>query len=170
MDVPYTQELLTPTQYNANLNASCTWLMYHIEGQKFLLCGDTELVNQEQVKEIYSTDETYMDVDIMNAHHHGLNLFDTDLGFYNVETVLYSTWGVYSIYWANLEQNLELQREHCVEYYSYIDGAKRITFPYTIGEIETLEPWYPDQTERLVPRQEQWLEDAGLTYPIQRAE
>ena len=164
MDVPYTQELITPTQYTANLNASSTWLMYNIEGQKFLLAGDTELVNQEHVKEIYSTDPEYMDVDIMNAHHHGLNLFDTDLGYYNVETILYSTWGVYSIYWPNEEQNLELQREHCLEYYSYLEGGKRITFPYTLGEIENIDPWYADITERLVERQAQWLKNAGLTY------
>ena len=164
VDVPYTQELITPTQYTANLNASSTWLMYNIEGQKFLLAGDTELVNQEHVKEIYSTDPEYMDVDIMNAHHHGLNLFDTDLGYYNVETILYSTWGVYSIYWPNEEQNLELQREHCLEYYSYLEGGKRITFPYTLGEIENIDPWYADITERLVERQAQWLKNAGLTY------
>lgn len=162
VDIMYTQEQMPENQYVDNLNVSSTWLMFHIEGQKFLLAGDTELVNMQYVMSTYS--ESYMDVDIMNHHHHSLNIYTDDLTYYaKVETLLYSTWGTYSIYWPKdvLENNLIIQ-SYGTEILSYIDGGKRFTFPYTVGEYENLEPLYPETTEDLVARQEQWLKDAGL--------
>lgn len=166
VEVPYTQEQYPMRNYVDNLNVSSTWLMYNIEGQKFLLCGDTEEPNMKQVSEMY--DPSYMDVDVMNNHHHSLNLFTENPGYFQAETLLYSTWGIYSIYWpkATLDLNLTIQREHCEEYVSYIDGGVKLTFPYTIGSYEIIEPWYPETTEKMVERQKGWLSDAGLTYPI----
>lgn len=167
VEVPYTQEQLAFRNYVDNLNPSSTWLMYNIEGQKFLLAGDAEEVNMKQVAEMY--DPSYMDVDIMNAHHHGLNTYTENLGYFQTQTLLYSTWGVYSIYWPAdcRENNLIMQKKHCEEYVSYIEGGVKLTFPYTVGSYEILEPWYPDTSSSLIERQAQWLKDAGLTYPLQ---
>ena len=166
VEVPYTQEQFPLRRYTDNLNPSSTWLMYNIEGQKFLLSGDTEESNMKDVSEMY--DASYMDVDIMSLHHHSLNVYTENLGYFQVETMLYSTWGVYSIYWPKetLQHNLTIQREYCQEYFSYLEGGRKLTFPYTIGSAETLEPWYPETTTSLVERQAGWLKDAGLTYPI----
>ncbi len=162
VDVMYTQEQAPENIYVDNLNVSSTWLMYNIEGQKFLLAGDTELINMQYVMQTYSED--YMDVDIMNHHHHCLNIYTDDLNYYaKVETLLYSTWGTYSIYWPKdvLDANLKIQK-FGTEVLSYVDGGKRFTFPYTVGEYENLEPLYPETSASLVERQEGWLKDAGL--------
>ncbi len=162
VDVMYTQEQIDANQYVDNLNVSSTWLMYHIEGQKFLLAGDTELVNMKYVMGTYS--ESYMDVDIMNHHHHSLNIYTEDLTYYKkVETLLYSTWGTWSIYWpADVQAaNKEIQT-YGNEFVSYVDGGKRFTFPYEVGTYETLEPLYPEQSERLTAREQQWRQEAGL--------
>ncbi len=163
VEVLYTQEQFRLDRYVTNLNTSSTWLMYNIEGQTFLLCGDTELSNMRDAAAIYAPE--FWSVDVMNNHHHGLNLYTDDLGYFKAKTLLYSTWGTYSIYWrpkVTLEHNLTLQREHCQEYMSYMDGGKRLTFPYEIGSAENLTPWYAEMSEMCTKRQEGWLKDAGL--------
>lgn len=163
VDVLYTQEQFRLDRYVSNLNVSSTWLMYNIEGQKFLLCGDTELPNMRDCVKLY--DRAYWDVDIMNVHHHGLNLYIDDLGYFKAKTMLYSTWGTYSIYWrpkVTLEQNLTIQKEHCQEFMSYMDGGKRLTFPYEVGTAENLSPWYQEMSDMCTARQEKWLREAGL--------
>ncbi len=163
VDIMYTQEQMPENGYVDNLNVSSTWLMYNIEGQKFLLAGDTELINMQYVMQTYSED--YMDVDIMNHHHHALNIYTDDLSWYaKVETLLYSTWGTYSVYWkpADVITNNLIIQSYGTEILSYMDGGKRFTFPYTVGEYENLEPLYPEQSEYCIERQEQWLKDAGL--------
>lgn len=163
VEVLYTQEQFRLDRYVDNLNTSSTWLMYNIEGQKFLLCGDTELVNMRDAAAIYAPD--FWNVDVMNNHHHGLNLYTDDLGYFKTKTMLYSTWGTYSIYWrpkVTLEQNLEIQREHCQEYMSYMDGGKRLTFPYAVGTAENLTPWYQEMSGMCTARQEKWLTEAGI--------
>ena len=163
VDVLYTQEQFHQSRYAANLNCSSTWLMYNIEGQKFLLCGDTELENMRDAAKIYAPD--FWNVDVMAVHHHGLNLYTDDLGYFKAKTLLYSTWGTYSIYWRpkiTLQQNLELQQKHCQEYMAYMDGGKRLTFPYTVGSAENLTPWYQEFSEFCTERQKRWLQEAGL--------
>ena len=163
VEVLYTQEQFRLDRYVTNLNTSSTWLMYNIEGQKFLLCGDTELVIMRDAAAIYAPE--FWNVDVMNNHHHGLNLYTDDLGYFKTKTLLYSTWGTYSIYWrpkVTLEQNLTLQKEHCQEYLSYMDGGKRMTFPYAVGTAENLTPWYQEMSDMCTTRQEKWLTEAGL--------
>ena len=162
VEVMYTQEQMPETSYIDNLNPSSTWLMYHIEGQKFLLAGDAELINMQYVMETYSED--YMDVDIMNNHHHCLNIYMDDLSYYaKVETLLYSTWGTYSIYWPKdvLAANLEIQKFD-TEILAYMDGGKRFTFPYVVGTYENLKPLYQEMTDKCIVREQQWRKDAGL--------
>ena len=163
VEVLYTQEQFRLDRYVSNLNASCTWLLYHIDGQKFLLCGDTELINMRDNVAVYAPE--FWNVDIMNNHHHALNIYTDDLGYFKTKTLLYSTWGTYSIYWrpkVTLEHNLELQKNHCQEYISYMDGGKRLTFPYEVGTAENLKPWYKEMSEMCTARQEKWLTEAGL--------
>ena len=162
VEVPYTQEQFPYAEYIDNLNVSSTWLMYNIEGQKFLLSGDTEIENMRDVSEMY--DESYMDVDIMSLHHHSLNVYTDNLDYFKVETMLYSTWGTYSIYWPEQTRldNLSIQNNYCDEYVSYMAGGVRLTFPYTVGSYEILDPWYPDFSEYCINRQEEWLKAAGL--------
>ena len=163
VEVLYTQEQFRLDRYVDNLNASCTWLMYHIENQTFLVCGDTELSNMRDCAAIYAPG--FWNVDVMNHHHHALNLYTDDLGYFKTKTLLYSTWGTYSIYWRPkivLQQNLEIQKDHCQEYMSYMDGGKKLTFPYEIGTAENLAPWYKEMSEMCTKRQEDWLKDAGL--------
>ncbi len=158
VDVLYTQEQFRLDRYVNNLNTSSTWLMYHIEGQTFLVCGDTELINMRDNAAIYAPE--FWNVDIMNNHHHALNLYTDDLGYFKTKTLLYSTWGTYSIYWrpkSLAELNLTLQKEHCQEFMSYMDGGKRLTFPYEIGTAENLTPWYQELSEMCTARHAKWM-------------
>jgi hypothetical protein len=45
---------------------------------------------------------------------------------------------------------------------SYLDGGKRLTFPYEVGTAENLIPWYPEMSEFCTNRQKDWLKEAGL--------
>lgn len=162
VEVPHTTEQVPVADY-ADFNTTSIWLMYYIEGQKFLLAGDATLHSMRIIAD--SFDQSYFDVDMMNVHHHGINLFTDDLDYFKCETLLYSSVCHYSYYWTaeNKANNIKLQQEFCEEYMSYADGGKKLTFPYTVGSYETLDPWYPELSEYWVERQEGWLRDAGLT-------
>ena len=161
IEVPYTTEQMPVKDYN-DFNTSSVWLMYHIEGQKFLLAGDATIHSMRLMDQTF--DQSYFDVDIMNMHHHAANLYVDKLNYFTCETLLYSTACCYSIYWSNevKENNLRIQKEFCEEYMSYADGGKKLTFPYTVGSYETLDPWYPDLSEYWVEREKGWLRDLGL--------
>lgn len=161
VEVPHTTEQVAIEDYS-DFNTSSIWLMYYIEGQKFLLAGDATIHSMRIISQTF--DASYFDVDIMNMHHHAANLYVDNLNYFKCETLLYSTVCCYSIYWSNevKENNLRIQKDFCEEYMSYADGGKKLTFPYTVGSYETLDPWYPDLSEYWVEREQGWLRDLGL--------
>lgn len=161
IEVPFSTEQIPVEEYT-DFNTSSVWLLYYIEGQKFLLAGDATIQSMQVMDQTF--DKSYFDVDIMNVHHHGINLNTDDLNYFQCETLLYSSVCHYSYYWtsANKANNIRLQTEFCQEYMSYADGGKKLTFPYTVGSYETLEPWYPELSKYWVERQDGWLRDAGL--------
>lgn len=143
IEVVLSQDQMLFDQHLFNYNDTSTWLMYNIEGQKFLLAGDADLGGIQQVMRIY--DKSYFEVDIMAVFHHGINVYDVFTDFITYKTAVYPTIdtdgptvGVGSAY-IRPEQNKKL-RDKALEQFSWGDGPKVMTFPYKVGSVESLPP------------------------------
>lgn len=142
IDVALTLEQIDLEAYeNKDFNDTSTWLMHHIEGQKFLCGGDSRYAGQSIVMSIYN--QEYFDVDVFASLHHGINTYNYFIDYCNVDTLLYTSFRAGSIYndgtWrAALAGNKHL-RESVKEYYHYGDGTVVLTFPYELGTAEILE-------------------------------
>jgi L-ascorbate metabolism protein UlaG (beta-lactamase superfamily) len=161
VEVVYTNEQILEEEYTGNYNSSCTWLMFNIEGQKFLNAGDAEIVNMRHVDAMM--EESYMDVDMMNVHHHGVNIYLDNLNYYNCETLLYSGWCTYTVYYPQEIRDgmLKMQDEYCEEYMSYVNGSIVMTFPYTVGSYEVLPTRRQDLTDHYRQRSIEWMQAIG---------
>ena len=138
--IPFAEQcgLGYPDDAGGDANALTTWLMYTIEGQKFLFNGDTEIDQMVLANHIYGED--YFNVDIMSVPHHGHNVYGGYLGFNEVKTLLYTNPTAEDEAWGDLaiKANLEWQKE-AVEFMTYGDGTKVLTFPYEIGTAQTIQ-------------------------------
>ncbi len=163
IEVLHTTEQLLLDDYVDNYNVSCTWLLYNIEGQKFLNAADAEDVNTRIVMD--TMDKDYMDLDMMNVNHHGVNIYLDDLNYYNCETLLYSGWCTYTVYYPQEIRDgmLKMQDEYCEEYMSYLYGSIVLEFPYTVGSFKTLPSLHPERTVFYKERSIQWMKDIGRT-------
>lgn len=161
IEVLHTTEQLLLDDYVDNYNVSSTWLLYNIEGQKFLNAADAEVVNIRIVAE--TMDQSYMDLDMMNVNHHGVNIDLENLDYYKCETLLYSGWCTYTIYYPQEIRDgmLKMQDEYCEEYMSYVYGSIVLEFPYTVGSYRTLPSLHPDFTTHYTERSIQWMKDIG---------
>lgn len=135
-----------PDEGPTDENVVSTWLMYTIEGQKFLFNADTEIDQMVLANHIYGED--YFNVDIMSVPHHGHNVYGGFAGFNSAKTLLYTNPTSEDETWGNLamEANLEWQKE-AVEFMTYGDGTKVLTFPYEIGSAQTIQTLNSNQEE-----------------------
>lgn len=119
--------------------------MYYIDGQKFMLNGDTERNNVNGAAAMY--DQEYFDVDIMAVFHHGHNIHAGTETYFNAEVLSYPSWGVYVQRWGPLAIHANnIMMNAAEEAVSYLDGSVKYTFPYEVGTYEILENWYPEMT------------------------
>lgn len=143
IDVPLTAEQLPYDSYDSDdLNDTSVWLMHHIDGQRFLLSGDTNNVGMKKAMKIY--DKEYFDLDVMAVFHHGINVYDYFTEYISVDTLLYTSFRAGSIWtdgtWKEAkEANTNLQGS-VKEYYHRGDGTVVLTFPYKVGEARILQP------------------------------
>ncbi|MBR4767350.1 MAG: hypothetical protein IK088_00045 [Lachnospiraceae bacterium] len=143
IDVPLTLEQLPlAAYYDTDFNDTSTWLMHHIEGQKFLHGGDSHHAGMRTVMEMY--DPSYFEMDVYAVFHHGINVWDyfTDYALTKVKTLLYPGFRTASIWNPDTdpilgarERNQHLQ-ELAEEYVSFGDGTVVLTFPYKVGTYE----------------------------------
>lgn len=147
IDVLHTQEQLPLENYRNGFNDSSTWYLYTIEGQKFLHGGDAGRGSVEVVKSTY--EQEYLDFDIMTTFHHGQNISESFVDYFNYKTVLYTTFviGSQTADWKT-EENKRMQ-ERAMECLSWGNGAKILTFPYQIGTAVGITPkewtYHPDR-------------------------
>ncbi len=136
IDVLHTQEQLPREDYCNGFNDSSTWLLYTIEGQKFLHAADAGRGSIEVVKSTYN--QELFDFDIMASFHHGQNIYETYVDYFKYKTVLYTTFliGSQTANW-HTEDNKRMQ-ENALECMSWGDGGKILTFPYQIGTAQSL--------------------------------
>lgn len=164
VEVLYTCEQIKESEYEGNLNASTTWLMYNIEGQKVFMSGDAEIVNMRHVAGYF--DKSFFAVDLMNMPHHGYNYYSDDLSYYTAKTMIYANPYCMNNGWWPADRkaaNLEMQK-YAEEIVCWADGSKRFTFPYSIGSVETIPCWYPESVAELTQNQVKWAEEAGVNW------
>lgn len=141
IDIPLTADLFTKdTWHTADLNDSSTWLMHNIEGQRFLHAGDAGIGATKLGMMLY--DREYFDVEVFSVLHHGINAYDYFTDYCTIDTLLYTSFRVGSIYepsskYAMVEGNKHLQ-ESALESVSHGEGTVVLTFPYTVGSYEKL--------------------------------
>ena len=139
VDIVFTQEQLTAANHFGDLNDSSTWLMYTIEGQKFLFAGDAADGSTKAVMESY--DKEYFNLDMFAVFHHGINVYGYFTDYCTTQTVLYTNYKVGSMYTTGVhareEENAQLVKS-AKEIIAWGDGTKVLTFPYTIGSVETM--------------------------------
>lgn len=141
VDIMHTQEQLVTEDYaNLDLNDSSLWTMYHMDGQKFLLCGDADRGSMNVVMKNYS--QEYLDLDVYVSFHHNLNNWIPFLEYIDFDTVLFSSSTTEPQNKAAGEINgagaNAYMKEHAKDYYSWEDGGKKLIFPYEPGTAEKL--------------------------------
>lgn len=158
IDVALTVEQIpVDTFYSEDWNDTSTWLMNHIEGQRFLIAGDSNHTGQRLAISMY--DKDYFKLDVFAVIHHGINVYDYFVDYCTNKTILYTSTRAGSI-WddsrptaARLDENEQL-RQSSEEYLTRGDGTLVLTFPYQVGTCEILEPC-------------DWRYDYGIQKPFQ---
>lgn len=141
VDIMHTQESLVTQDYaNLDLNDSSLWTMFNIDGQKFLLAGDADKGSMRVVMKNFSQD--YMKLDVYASFHHNLNNWMPFMEYCEIKTTLFTTSGTESQNKAAGEINSvgsnAWLKENSVDYYSWEDGGKVLTFPYELGTAKSL--------------------------------
>ena len=128
VEVPYTQEHITFSEYQMDLNAASTWYLIRAEGRTFLEAGDTEDVNLGHVEKMYSPIYEAYRPDIMSAFHHGHNIYSEYIDTFNAPIVFYTISTMYK--WASQynQANKDMLSKLGVTYYCYGDGAYQYNF------------------------------------------
>ena len=143
-------------RYNSDINDTSIWLMHTIEGQKFLLAGDAAHTSCYAAMSIYK--KTYFDMDIFAALHHGVNSYDYFTDYIQMDTVLFPSFRLGSIYKdetitsARVKQNEHLM-EKAKESLSYEEGTVILEFPYITGSaaiVETFDWRYNEGGKRML--------------------
>lgn len=131
--------------YTTNINETSPWMVFNIDGQKFLHAGDSEYGGVRAVMRTY--DEEDFQFDVLATMHHSIAVYDDFTDFCDIKTVLYTHYGMNGVFkegqkwngsWqANTAEN-EYLHQSVLEYMCYGDGSKVLTFPYNVGEAESL--------------------------------
>lgn len=141
IDIMHSQEQLVTQDYaNLDLNDSSLWTMFNMDGQKFLLAGDADKGSMRVVMKTYS--QEYMKLDVYASFHHNLNNWMPFMEYCEIKTTLFTTSGTESQNKAAGEINSvgsnAYLKETSVDYYSWEDGGKVLTFPYELGTAKSL--------------------------------
>ena len=136
MDIVHSQEHLPIEEYSGDINDSSTWVMFTIEGQKCLFCGDGESGSQRAVMRHY--DEAYLELDVFTLPHHGHHTRDEFTDYIKVKTVLATVKEQVPAH--RMAQNERLKKK-ANEWLVWGDGTKVLTFPYKVGTYEVQEKY-----------------------------
>lgn len=156
VDVVFSQEIHPIENYGGGYNDTSTWLMYTIEGQKFLLPGDGDYGTMQTLMNMYEQD--YFNLDLFAVCHHGINVYDYFTDFLTLKTVVYTNYRIGSLYASGYSASIEAN-EHMAsiakEVVAWGDGTKTFTFPYEIGTVVT-EPAIDWTVENLTREPQNW--------------
>ena len=150
VEIVFSQEIFqVENTYAKVFNDTSTWMMLHIDGQKVLMPGDADALSQASVANIYSKE--YLTVDILQAFHHGYNVYNLVSDRFGFTTVIYPFFTDEFENWrTEIKEGNKLVKENATEYFSLADGTKVLTFPYVVGSVqsEPLQTWshHPGRT------------------------
>ena len=137
IEVLHTQEQLAKEDYeNDNFNDSSSWFLFTIDGQKFLDAGDASEGGISVIKRTYN--QEYFDLDMISVFHHGQNVYDSYVNYFDYDVAIYPTFvvGSQTANWQTKEnETVQKNAKECV---SWGDGTKIFTFPYKLGTYESL--------------------------------
>ena len=143
IDIVFSQEIFKVEESYAKVfNDTSTWMMLNIEGQKVLMPGDADALTHSTVAGIYSKE--YLTVDILQAFHHGYNIYDAVSDKFGFTTVMYPFFTTEFEGWrTEIKEGNQLLHDTATEYFSHEDGTKVLTFPYKVGSVQTepLQTW-----------------------------
>ena len=128
VEVPYTQEHITFANYQMDLNAASTWYLIRAEGKTFLDAGDTENVNLEQAKRMYTADYEIYRPNIMSAFHHGHNIYSHLIDTYRAPIIFYTSKTMFTWAAEYTQANKDMLSMPNTTYYCYGDGAYEYNF------------------------------------------
>lgn len=139
MDVVYTQDMLTYKEWTT-WNATSTVVMYTIEGQKVFITADTDYECQMVMLDVFP--DSYFDLTVYQAPHHGGNIYDQFTRHIQVGTVLKPGLGYNGSASALLSRyaQQEYLLSQAEESLSYKEGGLILTFPYEAGTYKRIPP------------------------------
>jgi len=135
MDVLFTQEQMVLDNYLEGYNASSTWLMVELEGQKLLFGADGGRGAMQRVIRIYS--QRYLEADVFQALHHSSDTWNLFTDYAKCKTVLVPRREL-----KDSEANKYLIALSD-EYYDWSKGSVVMTFPYVVGTAKILPKIWP---------------------------
>ena len=133
MDVLLAQELLPYEDCTGDLNDTTTWLLFTIEGQKVFIAGDGDKGGMRILMDNYTPE--FMRMDVMSLLHHGYNTRDWFTDYCKAKTVLFTCAGSGP---SQKKAQNEYLKTKVDEWLPWGDGTKVLTFPYRVGESQTL--------------------------------
>lgn len=137
VDIMHTQEQLPIDSYSNGFNDSSTWMLFQIEGQRFLDAGDAGKGSVEIVREHYHKE--YLNFDLLSVFHHGQNVYEAYADDFTYRVLLYPTFLTGSqtsrVIRTIRNERLQAKAEECL---CWGDGGKVLTFPYVPGTSKTL--------------------------------
>ena len=164
IDVLHTQEQLQKENYcNNNLNDSSIWLMYTMDGEKLLLCGDADRGSVNVVMRTFDSD--YFDLKAFVVFHHGINLwydFTDYLKHYDI-----TLWPNYRAASKDGSERYTLFSKYITdrakESFGWGKGTVVLEFPYVLGtaEFKPAVDWTKYTSE---PRKGENGEHTGIWY------
>ena len=145
IDVSLTMEQFpVESWFYADFNDTSTWLMHHIDGQRFLIAGDAHHAGMRVAMNMF--EKEYFDLDVFAVFHHGINVWNYFTDYCKLKTVLYTNFQEASPYdpvkhpTAGRGADNEHLRQSCEEYVSHGGGTVVLTFPYQVGEYKKMPP------------------------------
>ena len=132
IDIVMAQELIFPEQYFTDLNESSTVSMFHIDGQKILLPGDSGAGLLRAIMRSYSEAKEYFEMEVMVTYHHSFDTWSKFTDFCKADTLLVTRSEIYE---GPINQYLV---DSVKESYAYGEGTVELTFPYKLGEAKIL--------------------------------
>jgi len=151
VDICLTTEQLDPNTFGTDVNNTSFWCKTFIDGRKgqtILINGDSAQGGHNRAIELY--DKSYFVLDTYVVSHHGMNVYNNFVKHITPKTLLYPCFRAGSLYkatgpegqnWSHFARETEnaALRKKSQEYYSHGHGTVVMTFPYKVGQAQTLD-------------------------------
>ena len=150
VDICLTTEQLEPNTFGSDVNNTSFWCKTFIDGRKgqtMLINGDSAQGGHNRAIQLY--DKSYFVLDVYVVSHHGMNVYSNFVKHITPKTLLYPCFRAGSLYkaigpngenWSHFARETEnaALRKKAQEFFSHGHGTVVMTFPYKVGQAQTL--------------------------------